>query len=84
VGLLLREEELNVRKKRRKERRKRKGRKRKEKIWQIFQTQKFSGRKIKDNLWSWSKIIFVKEMNKPNYNSIKHRGLSLIKLKQID
>jgi hypothetical protein len=49
---------LHVRKKgRRKERRKRKGRKskerKKEKIWKIFQTLKFSGRKIKDNLWSW-------------------------------
>jgi hypothetical protein len=24
--------------------------------------------KIKDNLWCWSKIIFVQERNKPNYN----------------
>jgi hypothetical protein len=44
-------------KRRRKEWRKRKGRKRKEekkeKIWKIFQTWKISGRKIKDNLWSW-------------------------------
>jgi hypothetical protein len=29
---------------------------------------KFPRRKIKVNLWSWSKFFFVKKLNIPNYN----------------
>jgi hypothetical protein len=54
---------LNVRRKQQAGRRRREGGKREEKemegkekeekIWKLFQTWKFLGRKIKDNLWSW-------------------------------
>jgi hypothetical protein len=50
-----------VRKKERGKREKEeKKKKRREKRWKIFQTWKFLARKIKDNLLSWLKIIFVK------------------------
>jgi hypothetical protein len=54
LGLLrsVREEELNVREKKRKERRKRKGRKRKEKIWEKF------GQKNKRKFMKLVKNIF--------------------------
>jgi hypothetical protein len=44
---------------RRKKKMKEKKKQKEEKMWKFFQTWKFSGRKIKDNLWSWSKIIFL-------------------------
>jgi hypothetical protein len=45
---------------------KEKKRNKKEKIWKFSKLENFW--KIKDNLRSWSKIIFVKERNKPKYN----------------
>jgi hypothetical protein len=69
---VVREKETRRRKK--KERRKEKKRKeegkgkrkRRKGKWEFFQTWKFL-KKIKDNLWSWLEIIFVKERYVPYY-----------------
>jgi hypothetical protein len=50
-----------------------------EKIGKFSEIWKLTQRKIKVNLWSWYKNYFFKKMH--NYNLIKHRCLSLIKLK---
>jgi hypothetical protein len=58
-----RREEKGEEKEKEKEEKEKKQKKKYEKIskLKIF-------KKIKDNLWSWSKIIFVQERNKLNYN----------------
>jgi hypothetical protein len=74
-------EEENSMKEKRRKRRKRIREGKKKKKWEKFINTEIFGKIIKDNLWSWPKIIFIKERNTTNYNLIKHRGLSVIKLK---
>jgi hypothetical protein len=59
--VLAREEEG----KRRRKKKKKEGKKRKKKTWKIPKLKIFM-RKIKHNLWDWSKNYFCKK--KPNYN----------------